>query len=161
VLYCADPTKEVVMIRRTPLAVASLVFVLFAGGLASTQTTEAPYIEGPVWNISFIRTTYGLEDDYLKSLAQTYKKIMEEAKKQNLVLSYHVISANAVNGDDWNLLLMVEYKNMAALDGLDAKFRAIQAKIVGNEDAQRNLMVKRLEVRKVLGDKLGRELFLK
>jgi len=149
------------MIRRTTLAVASLVFVLFAGGLALTQTTEAPYTEGTVWQMTFVRTTYGLDDDYLKSLGQFYKKTMEEAKKQNLVLSYHIISVDAVNADDWNLLLMVEYKNMAALDGLDAKFRALQAKIVGNEDTQRNLMVKRMDVRKILGGKLGRELFLK
>lgn len=149
------------MIRRTTLAVASLVFVLFAGGFAFTQTTEAPYTEGPVWQMTFVRTTYGLDDDYLKSLGQFYKKTMEEAKKQNLVLSYHIISVEAANADDWNLLLMVEYKNMGALDGLDAKFRTIQAKIVGNEDTQRNLMVKRMDVRKILGGKLGRELFLK
>jgi hypothetical protein len=149
------------MIRKIHLALASFVLVALVAGRAHAQGTEAPYTEGTVWEMTFVRTTTGLDDDYLKSLGSSYKKVMEEAKKQDLIVSYHIIAADPANENDWNLMLMVEYKNMAALDGLDAKFRAIEAKIVGNEDAQRKMAVKRLDVRKILGNRLGREIFLK
>lgn len=128
---------------------------------AAETSSDAPYNEGSVWDISFIRIVPGMEDDYLKSLSATWKRTLEEAKKQGLVLSYKVISAPAAGSEDWNLLLMVEHKNWAAFDGIDAKFRAIQAKLVGNPDQMRTLMTKRQEVRHILGGKVGQELILK
>ena len=56
---------------------------------------------------------------------------------------------------------MIEYPNMAALDGLRDKTDAIGAKLVGTEDQQRQLAVKRLEIREIIGDKLMREVTLK
>jgi hypothetical protein len=56
---------------------------------------------------------------------------------------------------------MIEYPNMAALDGLRDKTDAIGAKLVGTEDQQRQLAVKRLEIREIMGDKTMREITLK
>jgi hypothetical protein len=53
---------------------------------------------------------------------------------------------NPSGPDDWDFLIMVELKNWAALDGLNEKFEAIQQKIVGGDDAQRQLATKRIEV---------------
>jgi hypothetical protein len=120
-----------------------------------------PYTEGSVWSISMVRTTAGFRDDYLQSLTSTWKRINDEAKKQGLVLSYKVLSAAPAGPDDWDLLLLVEFKNWAALDGVNEKFEAIQQKVIGGQDAQRQLSTKRLEVRRILGGKNARELFLK
>jgi hypothetical protein len=120
-----------------------------------------PYTTGSVWAISTIRTTPGFGDDYLRSLATTWKRVTEEGKRQGLVLSYKILSGNPAGPDDWDLLLMVELKNWAALDGLDEKFQAIQQKMVGGEDAQRQLATKRIEVRRILGSKNAQEIFLK
>ena len=56
---------------------------------------------------------------------------------------------------------MIEYPNMAALDGLREKTDPIGAKMVGTEDQQRQLAVKRLEIREIMGDKTMREITLK
>ncbi len=122
---------------------------------------DAPYTRGPVWELSFIRIVPGMGDDYLKSLATTWKRSLDEAKKEGVVVSYKIISGLASGPDDWDLLLMVEFKSWAALDGAEAKMRAIEAKIVGNPDQTRTVMTKRLEVRHILGEKLAQELFLK
>lgn len=127
----------------------------------SAAAQGLPYTEGSVWSIGMIRTTAGFEDDYLRSLATTWKRVNEEAKKQGLVVSYKILSANPAGPDDWNLLLMVEFKNWAAFDGLSEKFEAIQQKMIGGQDAQRELATKRLEVRRILGGKNAREIFLK
>jgi len=119
------------------------------------------YTEGSVWDITMIRTTAGMADDYLKSLGTTWKPMLEEAKKQGLVLSYKVLSTNAATADDWDLLLMVEYKNWAAFDGISDKFDAIERKVVGTEEQSRQLMTQRLNVRRIIGSKTGQELILK
>lgn len=49
---------------------------------------------------------------------------------------------------------------MAALDGFDDKMRAIGLKLMP-EDQQKAMMIKRVDMREVLGGKLGRELTLK
>jgi hypothetical protein len=138
-----------------------LVAALVLGLSGAALSQDAPYSEGSRWELTFVRAKYGMADDYLKSMAGTWKKSMDEAKKQGLVLSYKILEAPANGREDWNLLIMVEFKNMAAFDGLDAKMRAIEAKVIGNEDAQRNLMVKRLDVREIVGNKLATELVLK
>jgi hypothetical protein len=127
----------------------------------SAAAQGLPYTEGSVWQVSMVQTKPGFGDDYLRSLATTWKRINEEAKKQGLVLSYKILSTNPAGPEDWNLLLMVEVKNWAALDGLPEKLYAIQQKMIGSEDAQRQLATKRLDVRRILGVKNVQELFLK
>ncbi len=100
-------------------------------------------------------------DDYLKLLAKNYKINMEEQKKQNLILSYKILQGEASTRDDFDLLLMVEYKNMAAFDGLREKIDPIDQKITGGEEQQRQGTTKRAEVRDILGDKTMREITLK
>ena len=98
------------------------------------------------------------KDDYLRSLATTWKRISDEAKKQGLIVSYKVLSANASDPDDWDLLLIVELKNWAAVDGIADKFEPISQKVVGGDDAHRQLATKRLEIRRILGSKNAQEL---
>jgi hypothetical protein len=86
---------------------------------------------------------------------------MDEAKRQGLVVSYKILSGNASGPEDWDLLLMVEVKNWAALDGLDEKFEAITQKTIGGEEPRRQLATKRLEIRRILGAKNAQEIFLK
>ena len=50
---------------------------------------------------------------------------------------------------------------MAALDGLRDKTDPIATKTIGTEDQQRQLAVKRLEIREIMGDKTMREITLK
>jgi hypothetical protein len=114
-----------------------------------------------VWAISTVRTSPGFDNDYLRSLATTWRRVNDEAKKQGLIQSYRIFSGNASGPDDWNLLLMVEVKNWAALDGIDEKLEAIQQKVIGDQAAQRQLATKRLEIRRILGTKDMQELFLK
>ena len=40
--------------------------------LCSAQS-DAPYTEGPVWNITMVKAKPGMGDEYLKSLAKTLK----------------------------------------------------------------------------------------
>jgi hypothetical protein len=122
---------------------------------------DKPYTEGTVWSVTMIRVKPGMFDVYMRELLPLRKKIEDEAKKQGLVISSRILSGNSMGRDDWNVMILEEYKNWAAFDGLSAKFDAILSKIVGAEDKQVQLMSKRGEVREIVGSKTMQELVIK
>jgi hypothetical protein len=132
-------------------------------GIASpcVAQSDAPYTEGPVWTVTMVKTKTGMTDEYLKELAKTLKGTLEEAKKQNLVLDYKILLGNPATPQDFNILIMVESKNMAAQDNTREKFDPIARKVVGTTDQQQAIQVKRLDIREIMGTKLMREITLK
>ena len=140
--------------------VAVAAISLGIASLCSAQS-DAPYTEGPVWTVTMVKTKTGMTDEYLKELAKTLKGTLEEAKKQNLVLDYKILLGNPATPQDFNILLMVESKNMAAQDNTREKFDPIARKVVGTTDQQQAIQVKRLDIREIMGIKLMREITLK
>ncbi len=138
----------------------SAALLLTSAGLCSAQS-DAPYNEGPVWRISMIKTKPGMTDDYLKGLAKTLKGEMEEFKKQSIILDYKIMVGEAATPQDYDILIMVESKDMASLDNLRERTDPIANNIVGSADKQRATAVKRLEIREIMGTKLMREITLK
>jgi hypothetical protein len=132
-----------------------------AAGTTTTTQSTAPYTEGGVWQITMVKTKTGMSDDYLKALARIFKSTNDEAKKQGIITDYKILIGDAATQQDYDILLMIEYPNMAALDGLREKTDPIGAKMVGTDDQQRQLAVKRLEIREIMGDKTMREITLK
>jgi len=108
-----------------------------------------------------VKTKSGMTDEYLKGLAKTLKGTLEEAKKQNLVLDYKILLGTAATPQDFDILILVESKNMAALDNGREKFDPIARKVVGTTDQQQAMAVKRLDIREIIGSKLMREITLK
>src|SRR6184192_1793914 len=140
--------------------VALAALSLGIASLCSAQS-DAPYTEGPVWNVTMVKTKAGMTDEYLKGLAKTLKASLEEAKKQNLVVDYKILLGDAATPQDFNILVMVESKNMAALDNAREKFDPIAKKVVGSIEEQEKTATQRLEVREIMGAKLMREITLK
>jgi len=122
---------------------------------------EKPYKEGSVWTVTFVKVKPGMVDTYLRDLGANRKKLMEQAKKDGLILSERLLSGDATGREDFDLILMVEFKNWAAFDGLSDKFRALAEKMVGSEDKQVQMMTKRTEVREIVGTKTMQEIFLR
>ncbi len=135
-------------------------FSFVAASLCLGQS-DAPYTDGPVWTITMVKTKPGMADDYLKNLAQIYKATNDEAKKQGIIMDYKILLGADSTPQDFDILLMQEFKNMAAFDGLREKTDPIARKLIGSEDVQRQGAVKRMEIREIMGNKLMREITLK
>ena len=146
--------------KKYLILTASVALFTAWAGVCSAQS-DAPYTEGSVWNITMVKTKPGMDDQYLKGLATTFKGNLDEAKKQKLILSYKILIGSAATTNDFNILLMVESKDMAALDNGREKFDPIAKKIEGSVEEQEKTMVKRLDIREIVGDKLMREITLK
>ena len=146
--------------KRLVMIAACAALAVIAAGLVRAQS-DAPYTEGPVWTITMVKTKAGMTDDYLKALAKIYKSTNDEMKKQGLIMDYKILIGNDATPQDFDILLMVEFKNMAAFDGLREKADPIADKILGSEDARRQGAIKRMELREIMGNKLMREVTLK
>jgi hypothetical protein len=117
--------------------------------------------DGPVINVSSIRTVDGHFDDYMHWLATTYKKQQEAAKKAGLITSYRVIVIEPRGPNEPDILLVTEFKNWAALDHLGSKFDQISAQIEGSVEAAAKSEVDRAKIRTVLGSRTQQEAILK
>src|SRR3989440_10324400 len=87
--------------------------------------------EKPVWTLEFIEVgpdmglTLGYLDDH-------WMRVREEAKRQRAVLSYHriqetvQIAPGSKTGDPNSMVLLTEYKNLAAFSGREKLFASIR-----------------------------------
>lgn len=149
------------VIGITSLCSAQTASPTTASGGTTIRSSNAPYVEGPVWTLTMVKTKAGLDDDYLRQISGTVKPIYEEEKKQKIILDYKILQGDAMGPQDYNIIIMVQYPNMAALDGLRDKMDPILEKVMGSEDQRRATAVKRLDIREILGTKTMREITLK
>lgn len=141
-----------------------VIAALFAALLAplNLAAQDRPYTEGGVLITTYIQTKPGMFDAYMKYVANTWIPMLETAKKDGLVVSYRILSGDRRNRDDWDLVLAVELKNFAALDGYDDRMDAIAEKVTKTTADQRNENTKkREEMRTIIGTKTQRILNFK
>ena len=130
--------------------------------LAPALFAQEHYTEGPIWRIQLIRVKPTQMDAYLTSLRQSTKPLIEEEKKQGMIVDYKVFLKETKNSpDDWDICVAIEYKNHAAMDGLAAKGEAIRDKILGGKAQGQQLGEKRAEIREIVSSELLQEIFLK
>ena len=145
------------MKTRILVLIFALTMVLTFNSFAQERTFK----QGSAWTVAFVQVKNGMGVDYINSLKTTWRAVQEEGIKQGIILSYKILEGNASNPDDWQIMLMVEYKNLASMDGNDDKWDAIQKKVVGNEEDQKKLRELRVNMRTMYGTKLMREVVYK
>jgi hypothetical protein len=127
----------------------------------SAVADDHAFTEGPVMNVSSIRTVDGKFDDYMKWLSTTWKAQNEAAIKAGYLVSYQVIGVEPRGPDDPDLYLVLTYKNWAALDGALAKNDEIAKQTEGSVAASNQSQFERAKIRRVLGSSTMQVLNLK
>jgi hypothetical protein len=146
-------------IKHGCAALAAFLGLTFTGVAAFAD--DHPFTEGPVVQVSAIRTEYGKFDDYMKFLDTTWKATQEASKKAGFTTGYKVVSVEARGENDPDIYLIVYYKNWAALDGATSKFDTIAKQVEGSVAAANQGAVDRGKIRRILGSFTGQELALK
>ena len=143
------------------LLAAVAAFACLSGLSVTASADDHAYTEGPVVNVARIRTVDGRFDDYMKFVSTTWKQEQEAGIKAGFIVSYQVLSVEPRTLDDPDLLLVVTYKNWAALDGALAKNDAISKQVEGSVAAATASQIDRAKIRTVLGSTTMQVLQLK
>jgi hypothetical protein len=114
---------------RTRIFASILFCSLFVAVGGDGQSSDID--EKPVWTLEFIEVrpnnmglTLGYLDDH-------WMRVREEAKRQGAVLSYHrisevlLVSPGSKTGDSNSIVLLTEYRNLAAFSGREKLFASI------------------------------------
>ncbi len=120
------------------------------------------YTQGPVWRVTLIKVKPTAMDAYMTSLRQSTKPLLDEEKKEGIIVDYKVfLKSTQHDPNDWTIALAVQYKSWAAMDGEPAKAEAARDKILGGKQQAQQLGEKRVEMREIITSDLMQEIFLK
>ncbi len=146
--------------KKQKILFAALVLSLALVCVSVYAQMTRPYHNGSVWTLAFIRVKPGMDAAYLNYIASEWKRIEEAAKKEGLILSYKVLVTEGHTPGDWNLILMTESKDLAALEANEKKADALAERLVGDDQKQMQGYRDRAEIREVMGSRLAREIVL-
>lgn len=117
-------------LRKLPLAVVAGLLAVLA-----TQANPAAAQEGEGWNTLepvYVATTIKIHpnmgEQYLQNLKRTWVSGVKAAMEEGLTTDYWVFSSLTPNDGGYNLMIVTQHPNLAALDANDA-WRAKLARI--------------------------------
>ena len=145
---------------RKPL-LAFLAAILATSASVTFAQEDHAYTQGHVVVVSFVRTEPGMFEEYLRYLDSTYKRLLDEFKKQGAVTDYAVYQATPRDAQDADVILTVTYKNMAAFDDLQSRTDPIVKQVFGSLPKASTASADREKLRKQVGSQLVRQLILK
>ena len=140
-------------------AAALAAAVTFCGlGAAQAQTAERVYDQGPVWVITWVETKPGMFDDYLAYIGSKWRELNETDKRAGRILDYKVLAVDSPRDHEPDVMLMIEYPNMAAFDRPLAESEATAAKVFGSVVKSNQAFASRETLRTNRGGVIAREL---
>jgi hypothetical protein len=148
------------MKNRNRILISSLIVLILTLSIVVVAQVSRPYRNGTVWSIGFIQMKPGMETAYLNYVAGDWKREQEALKKDGQIISYKVLTTESHGSDDWNIMLMTEYKNMATMEANEVKADNLAQKVSGNDEKQMQGYRDRLQIREVLENRLAREIVL-
>lgn len=148
------------ILKNKRIVSGSLAVLVLTLSVVVYAQVSRPYRNGSVWQISFIRMKPGMETAYLNHVAGDWKRQNEALKKDGQILSYKIITTEGHSSDDWNIMLMIEYKDLATMEANETKADNLAQTVIGNDEKQMQGYRDRLQIREVMGERLAREIIL-
>lgn len=148
------------MKNKTRILTGSLIVLILTLSIVVVAQVSRPYRNGSVWVIAYVQMKPGMENAYLNYIATDWKREQEALKKDGQIISYKVITTETHGKDDWNIMLMTEYKDLATREANEAKEDNLIQTVVGNDEKQMQGYRDRLQIREVLEVRTAREIVL-
>jgi hypothetical protein len=118
---------------KTIVTLATILDFLASHQLAYGQTARVAletYQEGPVWQIMTFRTPPGKTEIHLKNIATVWEHQLKLAVGKGVLVDYKVLTKWSSSPDDWNIMVIEIFPNMASYDTFWEDWAAIDAETV-------------------------------
>ncbi len=104
-------------ILSSTVAVLLLVFSLQQSTYGQTaRVALETYDEGPVWQIMTFRSAPGKTELFLKNIATVWEHQLKLAVEKKVLNDYKVLTKWSASPDDWNIMVIEIFPNMASYD---------------------------------------------
>lgn len=116
-----------------------------------------------VWSVTTIRVAPNMDDAYLEGLAKTWVSTNEISKKLGQIEDYKIYRSDLPQSGDFNLLLVVKFKNTSDLAPNKARYDAFM-KELGKEESDKVTEYSQKNypaMREIVGEYQVREITLK
>jgi hypothetical protein len=148
------------MKNKKRILTGSLIALILTFSIIVAAQVSRPYRNGSVWSVAYIQMKPGMETAYLNYIATDWKRNQEALKKDGQIISYKVMTTETHGRDDWNIMLMTEYKDLATREANEAKADNLAQTVIGNDERQMQGYRDRLQIREVLEVRTAREIVL-
>lgn len=110
---------------KTKIVALGLSLVLASSAaLAELEPYKDYSISDAVWGITTIKVAANMGDVYLEGLKKTWVESSEIAKKLGQVDEYHIYQSALPESGNFNMMLVVKYKNAEAMAPSKARYDA-------------------------------------
>jgi hypothetical protein len=151
-------------IRKTIVAFSLILGLLALQQSAYSQTARVAletYEEGPVWQIMTFRTAPGKTELYLKNIATVWEHQLKLAVEKSVLVDYKVLTKWSSSPDDWNIMVIEIFPNMASYDTFWEDWAAIDSETVDTPEFQERFERLQSTGTEFLGTVFAREVRLK
>ncbi len=125
--------------QKTIVTLSVILGLLALQQSAYSQTARVAldtYEEGPVWQIMTFRTAPGKTEVHLKNIATVWEHQLKLAVKKGVLIDYKVLTKWSSSPEDWNIMVIEIFPNMASYDTFWEDWAAIDAETVETPEFQ-------------------------
>jgi hypothetical protein len=110
-----------------------MLFIFSATAWAQNQK----FTPSAVWCAEFTHVNPGRTEDYLEQMRLYLLPVLEEDKRENGLQDYKILrKVDQASPEDWNISIVLIYKNYAQMDGDDDRLDAITAKLFAGKERE-------------------------
>jgi len=150
-------------LKKTIVAFSVIFGFLILQQSAYSQTARVAldtYEEGPVWQIMRFRTAPGKTEAHLKNIATVWEHQLKLAVKKGVLVDYKVLTKWSSSPDDWNIMVIEIFPNMASYDTFWEDWAAVDAETVDTPEFQERFERLQSTGTQFLGTEFAREVRL-
>ncbi len=151
-------------LKKATIALFVIISMMVVLPTAHSQTARIAletYDEGPVWQIMTFRTAPGKTEIYLKNIAMVWEHQLRLAVEKNVLLDYKVLTKWSSSPDDWNVMVVEIFPDMASYDTFWEDWASIDAETVETPEFQERFDRLQNTDTEFLGTVFAREVRLK
>jgi hypothetical protein len=149
---------------RLKISVAILAMAFCSSAAYADLEIYKDYtVSDAVWSVTTIKVKSNMADAYLEGIKKTWVASSQVAKELGQIEDYKIYASDLPESGDFNVLLVVKFKNNEALAPNKARYDAFMAKWGEARNKETNEMAQRdyPAMRSITGEYLLREITLK